>query len=353
MSKETATEFFRQLQAFSSEVFQQILGLNVTASEWSEKLKDNKPLRGAIIHYTADDRLEKAARWFLDSKYHAKASAHVIVGDARDPRAEAIVKQYPLVAALPATVVQCVPPDRVAWHATWASEWSYGIECTNAGEVRPDGQGGFLWWPEVRPGSGPWSTPWRGSTPILGPGGRYWVPYPYEQVETVAMVLRQVRDYLGWGAEAMILGHEQVQGTRTLRWEGGPPMGTDKRDPGPLFPLHELCDAVADDHFPLVDPGMVRRADYGVLDLAGRLESAGYVSWGDLATAVRLSGAPDDQIVVLALAMLRYPIFNVPESARDRIIRIFQRMTGLKTDGIPGPITCAAIADRILDRYGS
>src|SRR4030042_1683172 len=121
----------------------------------------------------------------------------------------------------------------------------------NAGELRPDGQGGFAWWPDD------WTRSWKpmGAVPKIPVGmfGRFWEPYTCEQIASVVAVLREGHRLPGALQPAMGVGHEHV--------------ATNKWDPGPLFPIHGVRQAAFE---PGIDPmayqwfkGYARDAHYG------------------------------------------------------------------------------------------
>ena len=64
-TKEQATEFFRQLGVFSDRYVKEVLKLPTANSPWGDNYGMKDGAQGAIIHYTADEDLERVLRWFL------------------------------------------------------------------------------------------------------------------------------------------------------------------------------------------------------------------------------------------------------------------------------------------------
>jgi N-acetyl-anhydromuramyl-L-alanine amidase AmpD len=377
---ERAVEFFRQLDVFSAR-YCASLGLTSHISPWGGDAYDRGGPSGAILHYTADPDLESVVRWFVNPKLGAKASAHVVVADRLVGSQHMLDSDLPLVAALPATVVLCRPFDKSAWHATWANGRCFGVECVNAGELRtPNNGAAFTWWPAKDKASAPWTKPWTTLYKAATcQATRWWDPFPGDQLESVVAVLRHVRalfpDYFepGW-----ILGHEQVQGVRT-RTANGAAMLTDKRDPGPTFPLHGIRQAVFDGWRPLQESAWFNpyRADpqwceverarivvAAVQAISGVAEppEAG-VAHARLASAITAlalkPGDPFGPWGKLALYLLGYcmPSIERGEYASPSLdtseltsVTTFQRLMGLQPDGIPGSLTRTALCDRLKDR---
>jgi N-acetylmuramoyl-L-alanine amidase len=166
--------------------------------------------RYAIIHYTAGPSTESVLATFRDPA--SAVSAHLIVD--RD-----------------GTVTQCIPLDRVAWHAghsSWNGEHplnpvSIGIELVNWGRLERRG-------PEI--------VSWTGN-PIarercvrgVHPNDGLPVPwerYPRPQITACRRVLAGLHMRLRF---TDILGHDEVSPRR--KW-----------DPGPAFPFRAVREAV-------------------------------------------------------------------------------------------------------------
>jgi N-acetyl-anhydromuramyl-L-alanine amidase AmpD len=369
MNKQKAEEFFRQLEAFSKEYLGQ-LGLTYPSPWSSDGYDDGKPPKGAIIHYTADMNLESSLKWFCIQKYEAKASAQVVVAPRRMGSADRLLAKYPLVDELPVTVVQVVPPTKKAWHATWANGWAFGIENTNAGELRKDPTSGQLMhWRPAKPGSPDWTTPWADAMkqPIEA-NGRWWDNYPTAQIKANIVLLRYVNALFGDSLQpSWILGHEQVQGKATRKADGTPG-GTQKRDPGPTYPLHDVRRAVLS-HDP-DDARFIGQYDCNPAYAAQQFDAyvtdavaamAGVrpsreVAWQRFDAAIRALPERAEFGIMgkLALKLLGFHItaLAVPELDSDDLtsIWVFQKLMGLKTDSQPGKMTKQAIVQRLVDR---
>lgn len=349
------SDFFEQLQIFSERVFAH-LGFTEKTSPWQgNKFKNERPI-GAILHYTGSSNIRWTLRWFMQRQQEAMASAHVVVADGWPEGWLELAKDLDLVQVLPAAVVQCVPPDKLAWHATWANSTCYGIEMVNAGELRfLDGQ--WVWWADN------WTRPWRAmgavpKEPILM-YGRYWEPYTSEQLLSVIEVSRQVQQLHGSLEPYMVVGHEQVT--------------AQKLDPGPLFPIHGVRQAL---HEPGVDvSGYQWYRKYIMNKYDGeRWRNDAVRGWlGN--TMVYLSVDPADvwptfsQIVqsqflmprsgfgVTGKTVLRLLGYYVDSPGvvglsleEKRSIEVFQKMMSLKVDGDPGMQTKTGLVARLGDR---
>lgn len=351
----TMSNFFEQLQAFSERVFED-LGFNETTSPWqSDAYKGGSPI-GAILHFTAGSSIRRALRWFMQQHHQAKASANVVVADGWPEEWIELAEGLDLVQALPAAVVQCVPPDRPSWHATWTNRMCYGIEMVNAGVLKRLGQDQWAWWPDN------WTRPWQAMgavpkdpTPMYG---RYWEPYTPEQILAVVEVLRQVQKFHGTLKRYMVLGHEQVT--------------EHKFDPGPLFPIHGVRLAIYED----IDPTVYRwferfnmdycdgkswRDDLVVgwwREVMGNLGMGATEAWFALGQVLRSqflkSRSGFGILGKVAMQLLGYyvgdplsPTLGVDE---ERGVEVFQKMMKLKVDGIPGVQTKAALVSRLEER---
>ena len=377
--KEQAIEFFKQLEEFSHRYLDQVLRLQNTESPWGSDQFDNKKPKGAILHFTADPDFNNLLRWFVKSEFAAKTSAHVVVADRQMGSQNMLCDGLPLIEALPTCVVQCRNPYQTAWHATWTNDICYGIECINAGELRtPDNGNTFTWWPKKDENSPDWTKVWN--SPYKKPVyqmGKWWDSYPSAQIKTIIILLRYLNDlYEGQLQPEYILGHEQVQSVATLK-SSGLPMKTDKRDPGPSFPLNELrISAFATNeisNYPWFKSYTVD-LKYGEnavnQEISGTLQLfSGVPGNPDIGISkVRFLSAIDSLIAKpsepfgvwgkLGLSVLGYYIpsikngifNNVLDPTEIESIKIFQRMSGLTSDGDPGINTRAALAKRLRDR---
>jgi len=362
--------FFSQLQTFSERVFE-VMGLKATETPWTYGPFVTEVPVGAVLHFTAGNIPEKAIRWFMVQKYDARASANAIVLDAwQGEWMRKLAKDLPLIQALPAPIVQCMPPTKTTWHATWKNRTHYGIEMVNAGEVRPAGEVRKDAWGNIIGGAeawtysaNDWKTIWESSkTPVLM-NGRYWEPYSPEQVHAVAILLRRLRTFCGDVPDFEIVGHENVS--------------RKKFDPGPLFPIHavrwtssfEVQSLVSYPwftHFCADEKYMLFYRDGIALDWAGSptrsLESVrsaeARVAYQKLIEAIRGElQAPENGFGATGkagLSLLGYEVSNVvsPDLYREDVesIGTFQKMMGLLVDGIPGKKTREALWTRLKER---
>lgn len=166
-----------------------------------------------VLHDTAG-RLEKgnSVAWFKSAAC-TQASAHFVV--ERD-----------------GSVTQCVPCDRVAWHAGasefqgrhFVNNFSFGIEIVSPGELRKVGDKARAYfkqeWPldevEMR------------QEPTHGNRQSYWLPYTPEQIEATTELCR-----------ALIAAYPTIKSI-TTHWFISPGR---KIDPSPLFPVEEVAHA--------------------------------------------------------------------------------------------------------------
>jgi len=356
-------EFFIQLQKFSERYFD-LIGVEERYTVWGPRSYSGGYPRGAVIHYTADDDLERVIKWFMRERYGARAAANVVVADRKYPSVEPLLEDLPLVKGLPVTVVQCALPNKPTWHATWASYETYGIEALNVGEVRP-ANGGFVshWRRDHDPDEPEWTMPWNHPTKEAAIGWRrFWEPYTTGQIVAIINILRHLQEMYTELEPSWVVGHECVQSVHTLGAH------TDKRDPGPLMPLRDIRNAVF--------------GGFTLLDVIERYEQPGYCDaqrdrlvreWCAIEAGVaemptaeiawlrflsRMRNLVQDPTTkfsptgLLALELLGYHVANRthmgdPEKAS---VRLFQRMAGLKTDAVPGPVTRTALEARLYDR---
>lgn len=343
------TEFFEQLQEFSTRVFA-LQEIEETISPWhGRNFVGGHPI-GAVLHYTAGNDILRAIRWFMKRKYEANVSAHVVVADGWPEDAQELAHDLPLVENLPAMVVQCVPPNRTAYHATWVNGMCYGIEMVNTGEVRRGDDGGWAWWPND------WTRPWVSEKDPVELYGRCWEPYTPEQILTVVEVLRQLHKGYGPLSRYMVVGHEHVE--------------EEKWDPGPLFPLHGVRLALYEN----LDPGVYQwfkqfkdDPQYGGCWRVGlAMEWAALVAYscdsitawdkfaGDLRGRFLKGGQIFGSLGKAALQALGYytspPLGGGLMSEGRHSVEIFQRMMGLKVDGLPGINTRRALVSRLEER---
>lgn len=364
------TDFFDQLTEFSRRVF---IALNIEETEcpWTSGPFVGYGPKGAVLHYTSGNEIAKTVAWFMKRKFNARSSAHVVVGDGWTFKMWELCEDLPLIKALPAMVVQCVPPDEIAWHATWTNSFTYGIEAVNVGELRRLPDGTFVSHHRRSEQAREWTMPWEHH--IKKPMrlfGRHWEPWSKEQLQAIAMVLWEVQALHGTLEPSWILGHENVQGVDTLRSTTGVrlPFNTDKRDPGPGFPLEAIrnCAVVPSGKELVMRFDTLADPDYGktlrtklILDWWQPAERPpDETIWDEFTkTLPDFVDTPDfgfGSFGKLCLRLLGYHVddfttFDLTPADLDSVW-IFQRMMGLETDRVPGPKTRRAIVDRLTDR---
>ncbi len=373
-------DFFDQLQVFS-ERYLRTIKISEDLSPWGyDDWKDDAPI-GAILHYTADNDFDRVLRWFMRAKYNARASANVVVADRRYPSVDELMEGLPLIKELPVTVVQCRPPDMPSWHASWTNHTLYGVELLNVGELRPghiEGEWLSHWRRDHDPNEPEWSMPWSHPLKTPQPGWyRHWEPYSVEQIKACVMILRELRDlYQSALHPSWILGHEAVQGIHTIGAKN-----RDKRDPGPLLPVHGIRRAVFGVHDPITEnplgrldefvdqwvlfelqAGWEKRKDVWVKETTEKFEEpepispSTEVAWTRFDSAVRAMGAGSGTwgtVGKTAMRLLGYHIqfLHLDMYDEDRTaVHVFQKMMGLKADAIPGPRTRKALVERLEDR---
>jgi hypothetical protein len=337
--KELAEQFFQELAVFTERWVKANLGANQDyQSPWQSGVwGDGSPL-GGIIHFTADESLERVMRWFLVEKFNARCSAHAVVATEWTESMRELAQDLQLVSALPVPVLQPVSPRKVAWHATWTNNWAYGIENINIGQLK-NREGQFYSWRPRDRSAEDWTTLWdidQGEPmPLFG---KWWCPYPTDQLETNAFLLKYLNILFDQSLEReRVLGHECVQ--------------ANKMDPGPSCPVFAIRRALyatdwrwLDDHRADVMHGHSWRE---VLLCGWYNVSSGSNAWGyfeDEAKTFLGAGKKWDG-TTLALRILGYA-----EASTEITIRIFQRMMDLGVDGVVGKKTRQALLMRLQDR---
>lgn len=162
-----------------------------------------RPPKIAVIHFTYGGSGRSSAEWFRNPG-NPGSSAHVVID--RDGSA-----------------IQCVPWDRVAWHAG-KSRWkdmvglnthSFGIELANWGYLKRNGAN-WNCYTGTRI-SDPFVATHRNGNPDGGREAIGWEPYPEAQFEATVGIVRALVEALG---VTEIVGHEDISPTR--KWDPGP-----------------------------------------------------------------------------------------------------------------------------------
>lgn len=156
----------------------------------------------AVIHFTFGGTARSSAEWFRHPD-NPGSSAHVVI--ERD-----------------GSVIQCVPWDKVAWHAgrsrlrnlSGLNRYSYGIELANWGYLKRAGDG----W-ACRTGArinDPMLAIHKNGNPdaVRRPIG--WEPYPEPQFRAAVAVVRALAQI----GVTEIVGHDDISPTR--KWDPGP-----------------------------------------------------------------------------------------------------------------------------------
>lgn len=164
--------------------------------------------RFLVIHYTASGPDADIARYFAQKD--ARVSAHLVV--RRDGSA-----------------TQCVPFNRVAWHAgasDWIGKdgrrysglnnWAIGIEIENWGALRKNGDGWLSWTGALVDGTKVIKACHKSGAPDGG-----WEVFTAEQTETVVAAARAI--CAAYAIED-IVGHDDIAPKR-------------KSDPGPAWDM--------------------------------------------------------------------------------------------------------------------
>ena len=179
-----------------------------------------KEVEATIIHYTGGGRSSGTVSWFANPV--SKVSAHFVI--ARDGH-----------------TVQMVELDCAAWHAgisemevrgesrSGVNSFSIGVELANHGWLYRDKRADF-WYElgnEMRPYRGP--QPLEADLIFVDNGicvTGWWEPYPESQIDGLDALIKLLRDNGYKKSVDRIRGHEEI----------AMPLGSRKRDPGPLFP---------------------------------------------------------------------------------------------------------------------
>lgn len=157
----------------------------------------------AVIHFTFGGTARSSAQWFRDPR-NKGSSAHVVIERDGD-------------------VIQCVPLDKVAWHAG-KSRWrelvglnshSFGIELANWGYLKKSGDS-WSCHAGIRIPS-PFMAVHRNGNPDSSRQPLGWESYPQAQFDAAVDVVRALVESFGI---TEILGHDDISPTR--KWDPGP-----------------------------------------------------------------------------------------------------------------------------------
>jgi N-acetyl-anhydromuramyl-L-alanine amidase AmpD len=293
------------------------------------------PPNGIILHHTADPSLLGVLKWFCSPL--SNTSAHVVVGQVQEACHPILSRDLPRVAGLPVTVVLARPVESVAFHATWANAWAYGIELCNIGELRQaPGGTGFVDWRNN------WTHVHDSLLRPLVANQRYFANYLDGQLRTSALI-GAILAGISPIVTDRVVGHENVQGEKTIGAGG-----FDKRDVGPAFCLDWYRESMLSNFWPQaqlskdsqdITNGWPRRGE--LLGMNGEMAFSGQYA----------------VVPMFAKGMLKelnYWISKVNDSwdAREkRSLRLFQRMSGIKDDGIYGTDTARQLILRYRDRF--
>lgn len=363
-----AVQFFYELSKFTDRFARLEFGETLKISHGGGVRSE--PFRGVTLHFTADRDVLRVLRWFRHPE--SKVSAHLVVCDRRLGCHDELAEGLPIVQALPVTVIQCRDPGQSAWHARWVNDETYGIELVSAGPLHENKEGVLCSWRPRDQTSGLWTEPWVcGYKEPVRLYGQTWEPYTAPQVETTITAMRYLRDFGPRFAvleRPWIVGHDLVQ--------------SNKLDPGPMFPIHGVRQAVFDGWAPVhsriwwprfvADPldgqgwrdlAVIRVVREHAAASETSRDPSGEVAWSRAWAA--WSRLQDQQATVqahwikLALYVLGYAVsgyddedFSAAELSRDtESVRLFQRMAALTVDGIVGPWTRGALAERLWERF--
>ena len=159
-----------------------------------------------VIHYTADNDLQRVVRHFKTRYEKGNASAHLIIDKNGD-------------------VIQMVKFNRKAWHAgrsSWGeidglNHYSIGIELMNAGRLEKTASGQWLsWYGEQIDNSLVVERPHKNDAnrTIYG-----WEIYTQQQIQSLISVAKALHNRYNF---LDVLGHDDISPGR-------------KNDPGPAF----------------------------------------------------------------------------------------------------------------------
>lgn len=336
--------FFEQLEQFTALWVERFIGGHLEPeSPWSSEPWAHGQPKGCVIHYTADPDPVRVMRWFVEQQLDARVSAHAIVLPQWTAELRDLAIGFSAIRELAAPILQAVPPQKEAWHATWANGWAYGIENINPGQLQCRG-GEFFWWRPRNGSAADWTSKWNirdgEPIPLLG---RWWCPYPRDQILANVQLLRWVHDYFDgcFSERVRFLGHEHVQ--------------RNKLDPGPAYPMHALRRAFFEASTEALNAHAVDLL-YGQTwrdELVKRWyevisEKKAWVAFSQEVNRCKVEAVSWDN---WGLLMLIFDLLGYSTADNNQATRIFQACAGVSVDGVIGPITWRALKDR-LRAYG-
>lgn len=296
---------------------------------------------GIAYHYTGGFSGLKSLHWFNDPSWkNEESSAHVLVFDRVTPELELWTKQeVSAIFRIPTLVIAEL--SQGTWCTNWANSRCLGVENRNGGYSAFDEK--VMRKPRV------WSC------------GKHWEPYTREQMEANVQLGRLFRALRGDAIfkPEWVVGHDMIWAT--------------KRDPGSLFPLHLVRQAIWNDE-PVSQLGwLAQEYKFPAAPAAGEDEQAyapavrefrgdparTEASWD----ALPAGSVPDDRRAWLCdvLWWLGWP--TKPEAPTDdqlkAFVSYFQRSTlayksthpekVLAVDGVVGPNTRRALKERLAE----
>ena len=283
-----------------------------------------------MLHFTAGNSYRGSVEWLSAEKEQAKASAHVVIGRCRETWADQFVRRGGMLDQLPASIVQLRLPSQQAWHSTWCNKTMFGIELASCGEVRE--KNGTIVGP-----NGDWSERITDPGPLVYAAGRIWENFTAAQMQTAIKVVQYYSALSGGFNQQNVIGHEMAQGVKTPER-----LGCDKRDLGVWVDLPSFRQCV------------IGAKDPGTFSLQPRQAPDDKLFVKGTGSAAQMDAQASQQLIALGYHMKK------PAGARwldgktlenTESLRIFQRMMGLKADGILGNLSLAALAERVADRW--
>jgi N-acetyl-anhydromuramyl-L-alanine amidase AmpD len=209
-TKAEALEFLDLNHSQSQLFIKNELGVTVY-NNYTAGHSSSTPMKGMIVHYTANQREDGTIKYFVGSSPHA--SSHFVLGSYRN-----------------GLVVQLFSHKNRTWHAGSAYNHDrFGFDFANAGYLTQNSGGT---WVDYAGRAYTLYVPLHGNNPIHVPGGipnaeakyanrEYWQPYTYYQLLSYVLIGRALHAVYNLDPAA-IQRHGDVAGSRV--------------DPGPALP---------------------------------------------------------------------------------------------------------------------